>query len=97
MSGKHRRAARDKRNMDRFLDAALKLGADFIDAKLSLPSSPAPLELFEVLPAVTLLPSVPFALPPSCTFCSASPVVCSVGSQAPYCWVHWQRLWIGIE
>lgn len=102
MSGRHRRAARalenaarEKRNMERFTAAVMNLGAEFIDAKLSLPSSPVPLEFFEALPAVMPLPSVRFAAPASCTLCSASPVVCSVGSQAAYCSTHWQRLWLG--
>jgi len=81
--------------MERFTAAAMNLGAEFIAAKLSLPSSPVPLEFFEALPAVMPLPSVRFAPAPACIFCTASPVVCSVDSRAVYCWLHWQRLWLG--
>lgn len=102
MSGKHRRAARalenaarEKRNMERFTAAAMHLGAEFIAAKLSLPSSPVPLEFFEALPAVMPLPTVRWFSRPVCTLCSAEPVVSSVGSQAAYCSTHWQRLWLG--
>lgn len=91
MSGRHRRAARERirrkleeRQMDRLVNLSATLAADFVDAKLRGGGQLAPL--------VTAL-LFARALAPTCIRCSSAAVVSSVGSQAPYCAEHWSRLW----
>lgn len=82
----------EQQTIDRMTSSAFELAADFLDAKAG-ELHPAPLALYELVPELSAF--VAFALPPTCTLCTAAPVVSSIGSQAAYCENHWARLWIG--